>query len=399
MRVTAQERTDFDLLIVGAGPSGLSLAAAITDADLRIAVIERQSLGTLRDPAFDGREIALTHASVGVLRQIGAWQHIDPSEVSPVRDVRVLNGTSRHGMYIDHADGGADQLGCLVSNHLIRRAAYHAATDRGRIALLTERHVADVRGEGEGMRVILADGSSIRASLIVAADSRFSDVRRRLGISARMRDFGKTMLVCRMHHEQPHRNTAWEWFDYGQTLALLPLRGNRSSVVITVSGSEACRLQGLSPAEFGVEVRERFRGRVGDMRLISPVFAYPLVAVMPDTFVARRCALVGDAAVGMHPVTAHGFNLGLLGAARLANLIDSAAVNGQDIGSPGVLASYERAHRRATVPLYLATNAIAGLYTDERLPVRVLRHALVRFGNGMAPFRRAIAASLTRPLS
>jgi ubiquinone biosynthesis UbiH/UbiF/VisC/COQ6 family hydroxylase len=249
------------------------------------------------------------------------------------------------------------------------------------------------------MRVILADGSGLRASLVVAADSRFSEVRRRLGISARMRDFGKTMLVCRMRHEQPHCNTAWEWFDYGQTLALLPLSGNRSSVVITVSGSEACRLQGLSPAAFGAELRDRFRGRVGDMRLISPVFAYPLVAVMPDAFVARRCALVGDAAVGMHPVTAHGFNLGLLGAARLANLIDSAALSGEDVGSPRLLASYERAHRRATVPLYLATNAIAALYTDERLPVRVLRDALVRLGNGIPPFKRAIAASLTRRLA
>ncbi len=386
----------FDVAIVGAGPSGLCLASAVSNSNLRVAVIERLPLNALCTPAFDGREIALTHASVDLLREIGAWQHIDTSDISPIEHVRVLNGHSRHCMHLGHGDGGASELGWLVSNHLIRRAAWLAASSRSQVTLMPNIEVRDVRVTHDSVQLCLSNGNSIRASLVVAADSRFSEVRRQLGIRASMRDFGSTMLVCRMEHEHSHFGTAWEWFDYGQTLALLPLKGNRSSIVITVPGNEARRLRALSADDFSREVQDRFRGRLGSMRLVSDVFAYPLVAVMPDTFVASRCALVGDAAVGMHPVTAHGFNLGLLGAGRLASLIVSAAARGQDVGSAGLLELYCRNHRRAALPLFLATNAIVRFYTDERLPARVLRHVLLRIGNEVVPFRRAFATSLTR---
>ncbi len=397
MRAFKKGPDRFDLIIVGAGPSGLSLAGAISNRGLRVAVIERQSLSELRDPAFDGREIALTHASVDLLRQTGAWQYIEASEISRIETVRVFNETSRDCLRIDPPTGGVGRyLGYLVSNHHIRRAAYRAASCSSGVTLITEEEVADVRSEGDTVKVILSKGDCLGASLVVAADSRFSGVRRKLGIAAEMRDFGRTMLVCRMEHERPHLRTACEWFDYGQTLALLPLSDGRSSVVVTVPDHEARRIQALGPDDLSVEMQARFRRRMGAMRPVSAVFAYPLIAVLPHAFIAPRCALIGDAAVGMHPVTAHGFNLGLLGAGHLARLIDSAAANGLDIGAPDLLGVYARAHRRATVPLYLATNVIASLYTDERLPARVARGVLLRLGNAVTPFKRALAQSLTR---
>jgi ubiquinone biosynthesis UbiH/UbiF/VisC/COQ6 family hydroxylase len=242
--------------------------------------------------------------------------------------------------------------------------------------------------------VTFEDRRVLSASLAVAADTRFSETRRAAGIRATAEDFGRTMLVCRMQHTEPHHQTAWEWFDYGQTLAVLPLNGGCSSVVITVDELHARQLQQLSEEEFSSDVERRLRGRLGTMRLISKRCAYPLVSVYAHQFVAQRYALIGDAAVGMHPVTAHGFNLGLLGAQTLAREITAAASRGDDIGAPDLLARYERAHRRATRPLYLATNALVKLYTDAAPPMRLVRHGLLRLATRITPFRKAIAASL-----
>ena len=386
----------FDIVIAGAGPAGLCLAAALENRRLSVALIDRQPLESLCDPAFDGREIALTHASVQSLKNLRIWPGIAADEVSRITDVRVFNGASARCMHIDHLDGGADELGYLVPNHLIRRAACEAVRQMDHVTLLADTSVSEARWEPAGVRVTLSDRQVLRAPLLVAADSRFSEVRRMAGIPARSRDFGKTMLVCRMEHEKPHGEVASEWFDHGQTLALLPLRGNRSSAVITLPGSEARRLQELDAMDFDIEVERRYGSRMGWMRRTGEVFAYPLVAVLADRFTGPRFALVGDAAVGMHPVTAHGFNLGLRGAVRLAREIDRAAFDRRDIGAPAVLAPYERGHRRATLPLYGATNALVGLYTDERLPARLARQALVRIGDRVRPFKRALASSLTQ---
>ncbi len=388
--------TGFDIVIAGAGPAGLCLAAALENRRLRIAVVDRQPLAALADPAFDGREIALTHASVAALHRLDVWSRIPADEIAGIRDVRVFNGLSDRFMHVDHTDGGASELGSLVSNHLIRRAAYEAARQRDHVTMIDDASVCEAHWQPDAVKVRLSNQAVLRAPLLVAADGRFSEVRRKAAIAVRSRDFGKTMLVCRMEHERPHGQIASEWFHYGQTLALLPLSGNRSSVVITVTGSEGRRLQQLDVVDFNAEVERRYRGRMGWMRRTSEVFAYPLVAVIADRFAGPRCALIGDAAVGMHPVTAHGFNLGLAGAVRLAREIDRAAADGRDIGASRVLTAYERAHVRAALPLYLGSNALVNLYTSDRLPARLVRGALIRLGDEVRPFKKALAISLTR---
>jgi ubiquinone biosynthesis UbiH/UbiF/VisC/COQ6 family hydroxylase len=229
---------------------------------------------------------------------------------------------------------------------------------------------------------------------VVAADSRFSAARRHAGIGAAMLDFGRSMIVCRMAHERPHRGVATEWFGHGQTIAMLPLRGDASSAVLTLPPAEVERLLALSAEAFGAEVTRRYEGRLGAMRLVGTRHAYPLVAVYAHRFAARRFALLGDAAVGMHPVTAHGFNFGLSGAALLAEEVRAAARRGGDPGAHDGLARYAAAHRRATLPLFLATNAIARLYGDESLPARLARAALIGAGAALPPIRRAIVARL-----
>ncbi|MBU6246159.1 MAG: 5-demethoxyubiquinol-8 5-hydroxylase UbiM [Xanthomonadaceae bacterium] len=383
-----------DVAVVGGGPAGLCLAVALADAGFEVAVLERQSRAALAEPADDGREIALTRASRERLQQLGVWDRIDPAAIHPLRAARVMDGRGMRPMEIAAPDQGL--LGHMVGNALIRRAAFEEASRRPAVRLLDHADVQDIAIEGDGVRLRGADDLRVHARLAVAADSRFSAMRRLLGIGARMRDFGRSMLVCRMAHQQPHRQTAWEWFGYGQTLALLPLAEGQSSVVLTLPHHAAEALRELPPAEFAAAIEARFDHRLGVMRLLGDRTVYPLVGTYAQRFVAPRCALVGDAAVGMHPVTAHGFNFGLQSAASLAARLQSARASGRDIGSTAVLSAYERTHRRDTAPLYLATGLIASLYTDDRPPARLLRGALLGAARRLPPFRQRVAAHLTR---
>jgi len=175
----------------------------------------------------------------------------------------------------------------------------------------------------------------------------------------------------------------------------LPLNGQRASVVLTLSPQEMDRVLALDDAALARDFERRFDGRLGTMEVIGSRHTYPLMGVYADRFIAHRYALLGDAAVGMHPMTAHGFNFGLLGQARLARELMTALRRNQDIAAPEVLARYQRSHRLATWPIYQATLLIAGLYTDTRPPARVARDAVLRMAQCVAPFRQLIAAQLT----
>lgn len=399
---------NFDILISGAGPAGLCLARALSGRGLRIALVEQQPQAAIEQPAFDGREIALTQHSLQLMRRLGLWERIEdfaPNGLSPLRDARILNGASPFAMVIGHGLTSYDELGWLVSNCLIRRAAYEsvqaAAQINDDITLLAGETVSSVRTDDNGAQVTLASGAQLHARLLVAADSRFSATRRAMGIAAEMHDFGQTMLVCMVTHEVAHEHAAWEWFDYGQTLALLPMNddpatgAHRSSVVLTLAHQAIEPLLTLEAEKFGQNLTRRFAGRLGAMQLASTRHAYPLVGVYPRRLVARRFACVGDAAVGMHPVTAHGFNFGLLSIDALAQGVLAAHAAGQDIASVRLLERYEQQHRRATRPTYLATQMITRLYTQDSLPARALRGAALHLGERFLPFKRALAASLT----
>lgn len=395
----------WDIIIVGAGPAGLCLAKSLAGSGLRIAIVEQQAESAVANPAFDGREIALTHHSVKLLKDLDVFSRLPSEDVSPLRDASVFNGPSLYAMTIEHSDAGRhhgrpsnddkpSQLGYLVANHLIRKAAYEVVKAAAGITLITGVGVKGIHTDANCASITLSDGEALQSKLIVAADSRFSETRRAMGISANMHDFGKTMMVCVMTHEKPHHHVAWEWFDYGQTLALLPMNGNRSSVVVTLPAHDIQALMQLSEDAFNQAMQSRFQLRLGQMHLASTRHAYPLVTVYPDRFVANRFALVGDAAVGMHPVTAHGFNFGLRSIEALANEIKAARRSGQEIANPVLLARYERTHKRATRPLFLATHAIAKLYSDNTLPARLIRQASLRIGNRITPFKRAMAEAL-----
>lgn len=384
----------YDIAIIGGGPVGLAFALSLAGSGLRLALIEKQPEGALADPAFDGREIALTHHSRSVMERLGAWAALPEGAVSPLNSARVLNGRGPQGLAFTAPPAVAGQpLGFLVPNHLIRRSLYGRFAEEAPADLFAGVALDRFSIDDDGAALHLGDGREIAARLIVAADTRFSATRAAAGIGAIRHDFKRSMLVCRMTHAAPHHETATEWFAYGQTVALLPVNGGISSVVITRSAEEIAALMAMDETAFEAEMaRSLARRHLGPLKLVSTRHAYPLVATYARRFAARRFALIGDAAVGMHPMTAHGFNLGLSGAALLAEGIRAA---GDGFAAPVTLRRYEAAHRRASFPLFAGTNAIATLYSKESAPALLARHAVIGLGAALPPARRIISAMLT----
>ncbi len=385
--------TSFDVTVVGGGPIGLALAGSLAGAGLRIAVVDRQPEAALADPAFDGRETALTHLSRRILQGLGAWDRLPPADISPLREAHVLNGGSPYALRYDAQGQAEAELGNLVPYHRIRAALFQAVRPRPDVRLFAGLAVTAAQAGRDGCRVTLSDGAVLGSRLLVAADSRFSELRARFGIPAEVNRSPNAMLVCRMEHDGDHHHIATECFGQGQIIATLPMNGRSSSLVLTLPRAAIDRLHALPPDAFNAEVTRRARRRLGAMRLAGTRHVHPLATCYARRFAGPRFALVGDAAVGMNPMTAHGFNLGLRGQDTLAGLIRAAAARGEDIAAPGLLGEYERAHRRATWPLYAGTNLLARLYAGEGLAARLARPAALRLGN-LPVFRDTVRSLL-----
>ena len=403
-----------DVLIVGAGPAGLSLAISLAQAGFTATVVEQQSDSTLAAPAPDGREIALTHPSRDTLQRLGSWGLLAGHEVGTICEAQVHDGPlGQHSALQlntpqtpEAAAPGA--LGFIVPNHALRRTAYAVAARTPGVHIVTQAQVtraATLAGHAELDYVPTGTAGAppqrLTAPLLVAADSRFSATRRQLGIGAQMTDFGRTVIVCRMRHALPHGNVAHECFGYDRTLAVLPLPDDPQaghalcSVVVTAGAADAAALMAQSPEAFAAQVQAQFNDRLGAMALVGERHAYPLVAVYAQRFAGHRCALLGDAAVGMHPVTAHGYNLGLAGVERLTAALVDARQRGQDIGSAEALAAYAQGHHRHAWPIYQGTNAIVRLYTDPRPVPRLLRQWVLQGARRLPPLQAAIVGQLT----
>ncbi|MFC0820751.1 5-demethoxyubiquinol-8 5-hydroxylase UbiM [Moraxella marmotae] len=388
-----------DIVIVGAGPAGLAFARFFKGSDLRLSIVEKAPLSAIENPAYDGREIALTNTSKEILQNLGVWQRFCPDEIYPLKQAKVYSGNFDYALHFQvpklmRAMRSLDRLGNLVSNHNIKKAVYDEVATMDNVTLITGVGVSDVQTDDKQATVTLADGRVLTADLLVAADSRLSGVRRMLGIAADMHDFGRTVIVFRVTHPLSNGATAQECFLYGRTLALLPLNDTMTNCVITLDNTQADELLSLSPQDLVHEAQRMFGDKFGEFTIAGTVHHYPLMGVHARHFVARRAALVGDAAVGMHPVTAHGYNLGLLSANTLASLILAAHRNQSDIGAARLLASYDRRHQAQTRPLYHGTNAMVKLFTTDTRPVKAVRDAVLRVSNHLPPVKHWIAKQL-----
>ena len=388
-------KNDYDVVIIGAGPAGLSFACSLAEKKIRTLIVERSSIDSISNPQPDGREIAITHQSRKILNELGVWSLIDEDEVSLLKEAKVYSGSSNSLLDFDAKKSSIEALGYLVPNYLIRKGLHERVLQANNIDIVSDISVEDINTNNAGAEVELSDGKKVKSRLVVAADSRFSEIRRKMGIPSLMKDFSKVMIVTRMEHEKSHNHVALECFNYGHTLALLPLNGNVSSVVLTVSTDNSKEMLSLSETKFNEMATEGFKQKLGQMKQIGERHSYPLIGVYAQKFKAKRFALVGDAAVGMHPVTAHGFNLGLKGQDQLSLAVKRAFDHGLDIGSDEVLNDYERKHINFSRLMYFGTNGIVALFTNDTFVAKQIRKLVLKFANRFPPVKSLITNHLT----
>lgn len=389
-----------DIIVIGAGPVGLAFARYFKGTDLQITVLDKAPLSSIENPAYDGREIALTHHSKEILQNLGAWQRIDESDIYPLKDAKVFNGGFDYGLHFKVPKdlkimSSTDRLGNLISNHNIRQALYDEVKTLPNVELMTDVGIKHIDTDDQSAKVHLTDGETLYAKLIIGADSRMSFVRKALGIGAQMNDFGRTVIVFRVRHPLSNEATAQECFFYGRTLALLPLHDHLTNCVITLDNTQAAKLLTLSPDALANEAQRMMGDKLGACSIAGTVHHYPLTGVHANTFIAKRAALIGDAAVGMHPVTAHGYNLGLSSVDTLGRLILDAHLDDKDIASPALLNKYNLSHQAHTRPLYHGTNTLVSLFTNDARPMRIVRDAALRISNNLPPVKRWITGQLT----
>ncbi|MCP4487673.1 MAG: 5-demethoxyubiquinol-8 5-hydroxylase UbiM [Gammaproteobacteria bacterium] len=384
-----------DIIVIGAGPASLSFVHSMRDSGLQITVLEQASEKAIAEPQYDGRDIALTHASRELLRDLNVWQQFDQQEINPISKACVVDGDSPYSLDFDSQLKSYDALGFIISNHIIRQTLHKVTATQANLSIIFDSNVVEIAKTDEGYTVALADGQSFATKLLVAADSRFSKTRSQAGISADINDFARTAIVARMQHQASNQLTAFECFQYGHTLAVLPLGEKQSSVVVTANTDKANDLLKLGDEAYIEFVQHNLKHRLGNMTLGSKRFNYPLVGVHARQFVKPHFALIGDAAVGMHPVTAHGFNLGLSSAHLLARQITKALDCGQDYAAENVLKGYQNRHIIETRVMYYGTNGVVKLFTDEHLPAKLARKAVLRLSNLLPPVKWAIEKKLT----
>ena len=245
-----KKNTKFDIAVVGAGPTGVAFACGFVGTNIKVAIIDKLPREVIANPKIDGREIALTHHSVKILKKLNVWRYISNKSISVIKEARVLDGDSKYFLNFDHQEIQKDCLGYLIPNHIIRKNLYKRLKNFPNITFINKTECLSVNINSQYALITLSNGEKIKTSLVVAADSRFSKMRSKMGISAFTRDFNKNMIVCRMQHEKPHKNIAYEFFRYNQTQATLPYIKNQSGIVTTATKDLTSTLMKMDKKKF-----------------------------------------------------------------------------------------------------------------------------------------------------
>jgi 2-octaprenyl-6-methoxyphenol hydroxylase len=381
---------DAELVIAGAGLSGMLLAVACAGAGLEVAVVDPQDPAAMLTPGFDGRTSAIAYGSRLVFDGIGLWPEV-AAEAEPIREIRVADDGAPLFLHYDSRDlGGATPLGYIVENRVLRRALYERARALPNLRLIAPRSVAAVEAGATGALVLMDDGGQLRARLVAAADGKDSPLRQAAAIRATQWRYRQTGIVTTVAHARPHGGIAVEHFLPAGPFAILPMVGNRSSIVWTEDADLAPRILALADAEFAAELRARFGGFLGEVEPIGPRWAYPLSLLQAERYVARRLALVGEAAHVIHPIAGQGLNIAIRDVAALAELIVDQRRRGLDIGDDSVLERYQRWRRADALLLAAVTDGLNQLFSNTIPPIRLARDLGLAAVHRLPPVKRLL---------
>ncbi|MEW9919919.1 FAD-dependent monooxygenase [Marimonas sp. MJW-29] len=396
---------DTDIAIVGGGLNGTALALALAQTGQRVTLIDALASKVRKDAGFDGRSYALALASTRLLDGIGIWDDL-VENAQPMLEIKVTDGHAGSGpspmfMHFDHAEIEEGPMGYMVEDRHLRRVLLDAVGRTDTITRMDGERVVDQRVDPAGISLTLASGKALRARLAVGADGRGTGTGQRAGIKRIEWGYGQTALVCAIEHELPHHGVAHQFFMPPGPLAILPLKGNRSSIVWSETTEEAARINALSDDAYLDVLRPRFGSFLGEIKLAGARYIYPLGLSLAHEMVAPRVALLGDAAHGVHPIAGQGLNAGLRDVAALAEVIADAARRGEDVGSDAALACYQEWRRFDNVTLALATDSFNRLFSNDNPLLRIARDIGMAAVNALPGLRRGFireAAGLTGDL-
>ena len=371
------EIMDSDIIITGGGLGGTSLALALAKAGHTVTLIDSLPVSAQMQDDFDGRSYALALTSQRMLAAIGMWDALAPT-AQPMLEIKVTDGRAGEGpspffLHFDHAEIEEGPMGFMIEDRHLRRALLDAIVDEPNITHLPGQTVSEQTTDLQSVQVTLASGKTLTAALLVGADGRQSGTARRAGIKRTEWDYDQTALVCAIAHEKPHGGIAHQFFMPPGPLAILPLTGNRSSIVWSETTTDAARIHALPDDAYLDHLRPRFGSFLGDIALAGKRFTYPLNLTLANSLIADRLALVADAAHGVHPIAGQGLNAGLRDIAALAETLTEARRRGEDIASPLVLERYQQWRRFDTATLALATDGFNRLFSNDNPLLRAVR--------------------------
>ena len=392
-------RFDADVIIAGAGMAGATLALALKSGGIEPLLIDPMPFDTQLEPTFDGRSSAIAFSCFRQWRTLGLAPLLEPY-AERMNEILVTDGRSPGAAspaqtpFFLHFDAGeiadrveGEPLGYMLENRRTRAALAEGLTAAG-IPVLAPERVASVSVKPAYAEVTLASGRVLTAPLVVGAEGRGSTVRKAAGIDVTGWDYPQTGVVCTVKLQHGHGGVAHEYFLPGGPFAILPLTEDRASLVWTEKRSRADALKAASPEAFNAHLVRRFGDFLGDIEVMGPVFTYPLSIAIAEKLCAPRIALLGDAAHGVHPIAGQGLNLGLKGAAALAQVIVEASRLGEDIGAEAVLERYAAWRRFDTNTLAAGMDAFVWLFSNDNPLIRLARGIGMTAVNTSGPARR-----------
>jgi 2-octaprenyl-6-methoxyphenol hydroxylase len=381
---------DVEVLVAGGGLTGMLLGIACAGPGLEVAIVDPADPATVLDDNFDGRCSAIAYGSYRVLVALGLWPEIG-RWAEPIKEIRVADDESPLFLHYDHGQlrSGAP-LGYIVENRVLRRVLIERARSLPSLSFLAPLAVGSVNTSAFAAVVAVTDGRRLTARLVAAADGRKSRLRRAAGIPAVEWRYRQTAIVTTVRHEHFHGGIAVEHFLPAGPFAILPMTGNRCSIVWTERAELAARLIALSDKEFGAELAARFGNFLGAVKPVGPRWTYSLGLMLAERYVARRLALVGEAAHLIHPIAGQGLNLGIRDVAALAELVVDTRRAGLDIGDDAVLGRYQRWRRFDTLLLAGVTDGLNRLFSNSIAPVQFARDLGFAAVQRLPPLKRLL---------
>lgn len=362
----------FDATIIGGGMVGLTAAIGLARHGFEVAVIDRAPIGDLTAVEYDGRASALAFATCRMLEALGIWAHMEP-HAQPINEIRVSDGPSLLHLHFDHKALGDEPLGHMVENRHTRLALFNRVDELENITLFMASSITAVETSHDKSRVMLETGETICSRLLIGADGRNSMVRKKAAIPVSTFEYQQHGIVCSIEHEISHQGIAHERFLPSGPFAILPLTGNRASLVWTEKSHLVETIMGLSDRAFTAEVQRRVGDFLGKVNPIGGRWAYPLTLQYADTYTDTRLVILGDAAHGIHPIAGQGLNLGLRDVAALVETLSDAATVGLDIGSEQALSSYTQWRHTDNASLISVTDLLNRLFSNDIAPIRAAR--------------------------